>query len=326
MTDSDSEPVYCGVDLGGTSAKLVLGDASGRIMTEAAFPTMNDGAPDKVLPAIVDTARQMMKTEGVARLTGLGMGVPGLVDVDSGTTRFLPNLPTHWRDIEVGLQLEQQLECDVRVMNDARAATLGELRFGFGRQSPRASFAFFTIGTGIGGGLVIDGELRLGEFGAAGELGHQTILPDGPMCGCGNRGCLEALASGPSIAAEGMRLMRMGLAPTLAKIVENDLDRVTPETMNDASAEDPLVAKALRRAATYLGIAVANVITIVHPEAVILGGGVSKLGTSLLEPIRKVVQQRVGMFPTDEVLIACSRLEDQAGRFGTLALAMDSPP
>ena len=156
---------------------------------------------------------RLAEEAGPGPLLGLGMGTPGLVDVATGTTRFLPNMPTQWRDVPVAAILGERLGCPVRLLNDVRTALLGELRFGHGKDHPRMTMAFFAIGTGVGGAVAIDGQLRLGPLGAAGELGHQTIITDGPRCGCGNRGCLEALASGPAITAEGVRLMLAGLAP-----------------------------------------------------------------------------------------------------------------
>ena len=182
--------------------------------------------------------------------------------------------------------------------------------------------AFFSIGTGVGGGVVIDGKLRLGPLGAAGELGHQTILPDGPRCGCGNQGCLEALVSGPAIVGEGVRLLRNGLAPRLHELVAGNADRVTPrEMLAAAEAGDQLVREALDRAATYIGIAAANVVVILHPDLIVLGGGVAELGEVLTARVRQVIQRRVGMFPTDNVRVELSLLGDLAGIMGAVALA-----
>ncbi|MEM6472018.1 MAG: ROK family protein [Planctomycetota bacterium] len=323
MALDEVEDVYCGVDLGGTSAKLVFGNRAGEIREQVQFPTQNEGAPTRVLPRIVEHVKQFLDCHSLSKVHGVGIGVPGLVDIDAGVTKFLPNMPTQWRDVPVAETLTSELGCPVRVLNDARAATLGELRFGFGKDRPNDTFAFFGIGTGVGGGIVIDGKLRLGPLGAAGEIGHQTILPDGPRCGCGNRGCLETLVSGPAIAAEGMRLVRMGLAPRLAELTDNDLNRVTPESMKTAAASDSLVAEALQRAGAFLGIAVANVITSLHPDAVIIGGGVARLGETLLSPVRKTVLERVRMFPPDDVQIVSSTLLDRSGRLGTLALASE---
>ncbi len=250
------------------------------------------------------------------------MGIPGLVDLAAGVTKFLPNMPTQWRDVPVASILGGLVGCPVHLLNDVRTATLGELRYGHGKAV--GTMAFFSLGTGVGGGVAIDGKLRLGLLGAAGELGHQTIVPDGPRCGCGNRGCLETLASGPAITAEGIRLLRTGLAPKLYELVGGDVGRVTPAEMAEAAtAGDQMVREAILRAAEYLGIGVANVVTILHPELVVLGGGVAAIGDLLLERVRQVVRERVGMFPTEGVRVERSLLGAQAGVLGAIALAAD---
>jgi glucokinase len=183
--------------------------------------------------------------------------------------------------------------------------------------------AFFSLGTGVGGGLVIDGKLRLGPLGAAGELGHQTIVPNGPLCGCGNRGCLEALSSGPAIAAEGVRLMLAGQSPKLFEIVAGNPALVTPRTIAEAVGHgDPGAAEAVSRAAEWLGIGVANVVTCIHPQLIVLGGGVAELGDLLLVPVRRIVHERVGMFPPDDVRVERSLLGNAAGSLGAIALAI----
>lgn len=324
---SDEMRVYCGIDLGGTSIKAAIADEQYRIVDRASIATQSQDGPQRILQRIGELTESMVAAAASGRtasILGVGMGAPGLVDVTSGTTRFLPNMPTQWRDIPVASILGQRLGCPVRLLNDARAATLGELRFGHGAVCPEATFAFFSLGTGIGGGVVIDGRLRLGPLGAAGELGHQTVLPNGPPCGCGNRGCLETLASGPAIAAEGIKLMRMGLAPKLFELVKGDADRVTTKEMALAAGEDPFIERVIERAGTFLGTAAANVVTILHPDLIVLGGGVSEMGNLLIDRVRRVVQDRVGMFPTDEVRVEASKLGLQAGLMGALALAGES--
>ena len=256
------------------------------------------------------------------RPVGLGMGCPGLVDVKQGIVRFLPNLPTQWRDVPAASILSEKLGCVVRLLNDVRTATLGELRYGHGMSD--GTMVFFSLGTGIGGGVAIDGRLRLGPLGAAGELGHQTILPDGPLCGCGNHGCLEALASGPAMVGECVRLMKTGMAPQLYRRVDGDAGRVTPKELAAAvAAGDVAVRDAVARAANYLGIGVANVVTILHPDLVVLGGGVAEMGQILLDRVRDTMRKRVGMFPTDSVRVERSLLGDKAGLLGAVALAVD---
>lgn len=315
------------VDLGGTSIKGALADETGTILVEQTIPTESHAGPRVVLERTATLIHQLVARLQLPsqRLLRLGVGLPGLVDLAAGTTKFLPNLPGHWRDVPVAKFLEAQVDCPVRLLNDARAATLGELRFGHGRDEPQLTLAFFTLGTGVGGGLAIDGRLRLGPFGAAGELGHQTIVPDGPHCGCGNRGCLESLASGPAISAEGIRLLRAGQAPKLFELVEGHGDRVTPrEMLAAAHAGDVHVAQAIRRAATFVGIAAANVVTMLHPDLIVLGGGVAELGELLLDVVRDTISQRVGMFPADDIRVEKSQLGERAGLLGAVALALDA--
>ncbi len=315
--------VYAGVDLGGTTINAVVTDLAGQVLASRSIATRSHDGPDTVIGRIAELVQTLLSSSGTAAddLRGLGMGVPGLVDRHAGTTKFLPNLPTQWRDVPVVAMLRDHLRCPVRLLNDVRTATLGELRFGHGKDWADVTMAFFSLGTGVGGGVVIDGQLRLGPLGSAGEIGHQTIVPDGAKCGCGNRGCLETLASGPAIAAEGIKLMRMGLAPRLHEIVDGIADRVTPGEMAEAAEEDSHVHDALVRAATFIGIAAANVVTTLHPDLVVLGGGVAELGKWLTDTVSQVVTQRVGMFPTDNVQVVQSKLGAQAGVMGAIVLA-----
>jgi glucokinase len=215
--------------------------------------------------------------------------------------------------------LEPQVGCPVALLNDARMATLGELEFGHGRQA--RTLVFFTLGTGIGGGVAVDGVLRLGPLGAAGEIGHQTIVPDGATCTCGNRGCLETLASGPALAARGVFLLQCGRAPILRDLVDGDPGKVTPREMALAAERgEAIVRDEIVRAAEYLGIGVANVVTTLHPDIVVLGGGMAEMGP-WLDTVRTTVLRRVRMFPANDVRIERSLLGDRAGLLGGLALA-----
>lgn len=312
--------LYAGIDLGGTTIGGVLADATGRIVHEASIDTQSYSGPPAVLERIAGLVEQLAAAAG-ARPQAVGIGCPGLVDVQRGITRFFPNLPTQWRDVPVAEVLSPKLGCPISLLNDVRTATLGELVFGHGRNVQ--TMAFFSLGTGVGGGLVIDGKLRLGPLGAAGELGHQTILPNGPLCGCGNRGCLEALASGPAIAAEGVRLMLAGQAPKLFEIAGGDPAQVTPRTIAEAAGQgDQGAQEAISRAAEWLGIGAANIVTCLHPQLIVLGGGVAELGDLLLVPVRQIIRQRVGMFPPDDVRVERSLLGSSAGSLGAVALAI----
>src|ERR1051325_229823 len=168
--------LYAGVDLGGTNLSAALAEADGKPVAELKQPTHSYEGPSAVLERIASMIDQLAQRTG-KRPAALGMGIPGLVDVAEGVTKFLPNFPTQWPDVSIRATLEPRIGCPIYILNDARTATLGEMTFGSGRTA--RTMAFFGLGTGVGGGVVIDGQLRLGPLGAAGELGHQIILPDG---------------------------------------------------------------------------------------------------------------------------------------------------
>ncbi len=319
-----TEELYGAVDLGGSHIGLALGfvDVDAGNYRLVARRDLEGGGYDgweptldRIAEGLVDLEREVGR-----RPAAVGVGCPGWVDLEAGVTRFLPNLPGQWRDVPVARLLGARLETPVRLLNDVRAATLGEFLFGAGRGV--STMALFALGTGIGGGVVIDGRLRLGPLGSAGELGHQIVDPTGPLCGCGNRGCLEAVASGPAIGASGVRLLRSGQAPILQKIAGGDTEKVNPETMGEAArAGDESVARELERIARLVGIAAANVVVTLHPEVIVLGGGVAGLGDLLFDGIRETIAERVRVFPTDDVRVEPAALGTDAGLAGVLAWA-----
>lgn len=313
---------YAAVDLGGTKIAAAIATGEGEFVIEDKVPTESHKGPDSVLERISDTINRLAAESG-KKPAAVGLGVPGLVDLPTGTTKFLPNLPTKWRDVPAGETIAAKVGCPVYLLNDVRTITLGELVFGHGKDASVQTMAYFALGTGVGGGLVIDGKLRLGPLGAAGELGHQTIIADGHLCGCGNRGCLETLCSGPAISSEGVRMMKSGLAPMLYEIVGGDPENVTPKEMAEAArAGDENVVDAIQRAGMYLGIGIANIATALHPELVVIGGGVANIGDILLDPVRESVAKRVRMFPAESVRIEQSMLGGKAALYGGIALAM----
>jgi glucokinase len=312
--------IYTSIDLGGTKVACALATEDGTILTQEQIPTHAHQGPPKVLERVAELIQDMTRDYGQPS-TAVGIGLPGLVDRQQGKTLFLPNLPTQWREIPVRDFLKSRIGCPVYLLNDVRTATLGELTYGHGKNAN--TMAFFALGTGIGGGIAVEGKLRLGPLGAAGELGHQTILPDGPLCGCGNYGCLETLASGPAITGQGVWLMHCGRAPALFELVHGDASKVTPKVMMQAAMNgDKSVHEVLIRAATYVGIGVANVVTILHPDLIVLGGSVANIGELLFDTVKQTVKKRVGMFPTDDVRILPSMLGDNAGIMGGIALAV----
>jgi len=210
----------------------------------------------------------------------------------------------------------------VTLLNDVRAITNGEWRFGAGRGVD--SMAVFAIGTGIGGGLVINSQLHLGIGGTGGELGHQIIDFNGPRCGCGNHGCLEAFASGPAIAAMGMKAVAQGLTTQISESCEGDLNRITPKLIAQAALAGDEVAKEIYElAGYYLGIAAANMCATIGPRRIIIAGGVAQAGELLLEPIRRTVRNNVHVMPVEQVEIVPAQLGNNAGVIGVASWAAD---
>jgi glucokinase len=322
---SESSRVYAGIDLGGTNTAAILGTGEGRILASGSIETLPAQGPESAFKRIVELLNRLSSECG-AEPVSIGVGIPGLVDFEHGVIEFLPNLPSDWCGFEAAKYLHAHTGLQTSLLNDARLAALGEHLFG--SVPPRDNILVVTIGTGIGGGLILDGRLRLGACAAAGEIGHQTILPDGERCGCGSRGCLETLINARTLTAEGISLARAGKAPNLAKLVQDNWPAITPKEMGVAAQQgDKAVGDAIEKAARYLGLGIANAVTLTAVDHVVLTGGVAAFGELLLQPVREVVGERVRMFPAAErVQISCSSLGDKAGALGALALAIQNSP
>ncbi|WP_437190812.1 ROK family protein [Planctomicrobium sp. SH527] len=316
--------LFVGIDVGGTTVKFAVARADGIILREGSIATESHLGPELVLKQIGEYAKSISSEVGGVP-GAVGVGLPGLVDSRQGIARYLPNLMSHWRDVPVTQILSPLVGCDVRLLNDVRMATYGELIYGLGQDVQ--TMVFMAIGTGIGGGIVIDGKLRLGPLGAAGELGHQTIDPTGPLCGCGNHGCLETFASATAIASEGIRLMLVGMAPALRDRVGGDPGRVTVQAMGEVADQDPAVRQAILHAASNLAIGIANVVVTIDPELIVIGGGVSRLGDLLLDQVKSEIRTRLGrLFPVEQIRIETSQLDVRAGVMGGIALACRGIP
>ena len=314
---------FVGVDMGGTHLRVAIADEAGKIRAQRRITTEGHLGPDNVIDRMADCISDAVESvSDLQTICCTAVGLPGLVDGPSGMVRFLPNLPTQWRDVPMASMLREKLGSEVRLMNDARMATLGEWRFGHGSAYDDGSMVFLTIGTGVGGGVVVDGQLRLGPTGSAGEIGHQTVCPDGPTCGCGNRGCLEAVASGPAIVAAAIKELREDSASELMIDLDANPSTLHPGQIAEAASMFPAMQKVLEDAFRWIGIGLANAITILHPDLVVIGGGVATIEWDWESVVRREVQRRVRMFDFDVDRIVRSRLGDDAGLRGALALAM----
>jgi glucokinase len=271
---------------------------------------------------MADIFMEVIRSAGMKKedIGGIGIGVPGVLDLEKGETVFLPNLPGKWPHVPLRNTIAKLTSLPVALLNDVRSITNGEWRFGAGRGLD--TLAVFAIGTGIGGGLVINGQLHLGIGGTGGELGHTTIDYNGPKCGCGSYGCLEAYASGPAIATMGIKAVLQGLTTRIGELCGFDLNQITPELIAKAAQEGDEIAKDIyEKTGFYVGIAAANIGAAIGPRCIIIGGGVSKAGDLLLDPIRQTLLSRVHVMPVAEVEVVPSQLGDNAGVIGVACWA-----
>jgi glucokinase len=311
--------IYVGCDLGGTNIKVGLVDVEdGSIIEVQSAPTMAREGHGAVMARMADLIDKVIVDSGVPRneIGGVGIGVPGSLDLEKGLVLFLPNLPGTWPNVPLVATMTARLNLPIYILNDVRAITFAEWKFGAGRGVD--TMACFAIGTGIGGGLVINGKLHLGINGTAGELGHQTIDFNGPKCGCGNYGCVETYASGPAIAAAAARIVMQGGTTAIGEMVKYDLNKITPRVVYEAALAGDLTAQEVyRQAGEALGYGVSNVLVATGARKVVIGGGVAAAGDLLLEPIRRVIRERVFVIPKEMVEIVLAELGTEAGIVGT---------
>jgi glucokinase len=309
---------YIGCDLGGTNLRAAIVDVeSGDVLHLSSIPTLAREKHDAVMQRMADLILQVIQAGGLGKedIGGIGIGVPGVLDLEKGETLFLPNLPGTWPHVPLRDTITRLTGLPTALLNDVRSITNGEWHFGAGRGFN--TLAVFAIGTGIGGGLVINGQLHLGIGGTGGELGHTMIDFNGPRCGCGNNGCLEAYASGPAIAAMGMKAVSQGLTTNIAELCDYDLNRITPELIASAAqAGDEIAKDIFEKAGFYIGIAAANVCAAIGPRRIIISGGVAQAGALLLDPIRHTLRERVHIMPAEQVEVVPSQLGDNAGIIG----------
>ena len=309
---------YIGCDLGGTNLRAAIVDVeTGDVLHHMSVPTLARDGHEVVMKRMAELFLQVIQAAGLQKdeIGGIGIGVPGVLDLEKGETLFLPNLSGTWPHVPLRDTIARLTGLPTALLNDVRSITNGEWRFGAGCGVD--TVAVFAIGTGIGGGLVVNGKLHLGIGGTGGELGHTMIDFNGPRCGCGNHGCLEAYASGPAIAAMGMKAVEQGLTTKIAELCEHDLNRITPKLIAKAAEGGDEIAKEIfEQAGYYIGIAAANICAAIGPRRIIIAGGVSQAGELLLNPIRRTVRARVYIMPVEQVEVVRSQLGGNAGVIG----------
>ncbi len=304
-----------GIDIGGTNTKIGFVDLHGNVTFSLQIKTpILEKAQDGVLN-ICQELNRFQEENNIDRknIVGIGIGIPGLLDTKTGILITSPNIPD-WNNSPLKKYFQQFLSLPVSLENDANAMTMGEFYFGHGKKY--SDIICLTLGTGIGGGVVVNGKLLKGADGVAGELGHITVVQDkGLRCGCGSRGCLEAYAGSIGIVKRTENALRDFPTSSLAKHYQQK--KITPEIIfNYAKEEDDLARRILAETGRYLGIAIANLINIFNPECIILGGGVAGAHPFLLPEIQREIDKRAFKVPAQRATIAISKLGYEAGVLG----------
>ena len=286
---------HLGLDLGGTNLKWTVVEHAAdawRVLDRGQVATRT-GGPDAIVPQLAEVG--LGAIGAWPDVATAGVGIPGLYDPRTGATRFLVNIPGPWDGYPVAGPVADVLGVPVALINDARAFGLAELRLGAGRGA--SSMVGLTLGTGVGGVIAVDGKVHQGHDGTAGEVGHQTIDPDGPSCNCGNHGCLEAFCRADRIAEA------CGTA-------------TAEEAVERARAGDAAALEGLRRVGRYLGIGIGNMIAVISPDRVVIGGGIAAAGDLILDEARAEIRRRVLTTSVDEVEIVTAELGTWAGAMG----------
>lgn len=304
-----------GVDLGGTFVKLALLDPDGAIVARERMPTEGAAGHETVLARMAEAVRRLVGQAPAGSVVGVGLGVPGMADVATGVVAGLTNLPGHWHGVPAGPILAEATELPVRVINDARAFAVAESRLGAARGADTALCV--TVGTGIGGGSIAFGRVLFGLGGNAGEIGHLIVHPGGLRCGCGNRGCVEPYATGPAIAAEGVRRVLQGFQTSLLDVAGGDLAAITPEVVDQAAeAGDEVAIEVLTDAGRWLGLGLAGVIATVAPEVVVIGGGVARPGGTYWRSAEATARANVHVVEVEQIAFRPAALGYDAGVIG----------
>lgn len=311
------------IDLGGTNIRAgIISDTSEVLTREHTLTRAGEGL-EAVINRLYTAIDHLLSLKNISlsSIGAISIAAAGVINARQGIINASPNLPG-WTDVPLRRLIEEKFKLKVFLLNDANAAALGEHRFGAGKGAN--NLIYVTVSTGIGGGIIIDGQLYSGSSGGAGEVGHMTIDVNGPKCNCGNVGCLEVLASGTAIAQEAMRRIVGGESSALVEIVGGKIENITAEKVAMAAEQgDSLALDVITTAADYLGVGIVNLVNIFNPDLVIIGGGVAKIGDRLLSPARQLVSARVFPLLAQAVRILPARLGADAGVIGAAIFAFE---
>lgn len=316
--------LVAGVDIGATSIDLGISDFSGRLLVRASEPALVKDGPIKILGRVCSLLEKMLNENRLSHeiMNGIGIGVPGPVDFLMGTLVSPPIMPG-WDRYPIIQTIQQWFPfANVVVDNDVNVMALGEINQGAGKGA--ANLIFVKIGTGIGSGIICEGEIYRGSSGCAGDIGHISVNKSGPLCHCGNRGCLEALAAGPAIAERALMAAQACKSPILLSHYEMNGGFLRTEDVGEAAKEgDAQANDIIRESGQFIGDVLASLVNFFNPQMIVIGGGVSNLGNLLLSSIRQAVLNRSTPLATRDLQIVFSETGPDAGVIGAANLAMD---
>jgi glucokinase len=314
-----TKPLVIGVDLGATTVKAGVVDSSGIILAQRKVDTLANKGPDVVIGQISIAIQELVDEFPNLPITGIGLGAPGVVSTDGGVVKYPPNF-SDWDEIDLGKAIRKEFRLPVRIENDANVAALAESRYGAGKG--RKDFLFVIWGTGVGGGIILGGEIVHGQTGGAGEIGHVTIDYNGPECGCGNRGCVEAYVGQRYLSQTAReRIAHAGGTSKILELAGGNFDAIEPYIISMAAKEgDRLAHDILVEAGTLLGVGLASVLNVLDLRLVIVGGGISAAEPFVFDAIERSVKSRVLKGSRDSVRVVPARLGNTAGILGAASL------
>jgi len=311
-----------GVDLGGTNLKTALLNLEGKILEKMVIDTGE--RKDIVLKQIVDTIENLLDRTGKKKseIAGIGIGTPGLVDSEKGIIRGLTNIKG-FENVHMKEYVESALDIPTFIDNDVNVMAYGELKCGAGKNA--MNIVCLTLGTGVGGGIIINGNIYRGSSFSAGEIGHIPVNVDGPKCIFGGRACLESYIGRDKIIKRTIEKLTQRKESIILKLVLGDLKKITPKIVYEAAvAGDMLAIEIWRETARYLATALTGIINVLNPEIIVIGGGVANAGKFLFEPLREMIKKRVFPFLAEKIQIIHAQLGEEAGIIGSAMLAKDS--
>lgn len=307
-----------GIDVGGTNVKIALVNENGGIVYSNSIPTRTEMGYEYTVNSMKEAIRELLKETNSKPedIEGMGFGFPGQIDCEKGIVKLAPNVPG-WVNVPIAEIMEKEFGIPTKVDNDVRCAALGELNFGAGQGCE--NLICITVGTGIGSGLIVNGKLVRGASNAAGEIGHIKLdITGGPLCGCGDRGCLEAFASGPSIVAMAEEYIKGGKSTKYRELANPE---ITPYVVSVAAQEgDPVARRIFTIMGEYIGVGLASVVNLLNPEKIIIGGGVAAAGDILMNPIKETLVKRAMPISGAAVEVVPAQLGNTAGVIGASLL------